>query len=103
MGVQEERPNGRERMWSTDLHELYQRISHDDSFQSELPDVSVMWAQRYGETDGETIRFDRASVKFEERLMETMRHEMAGSLFRPRLARLSDRYCFQFFKNRVNQ
>jgi hypothetical protein len=73
---------GRERLRQTDLHAVYQQVNRD-SFGSNLPDVSVKWAELpddYGVAifypNGTVeIEIDRASVTSEEQLLETMRHE----------------------------
>ena len=73
---------GRERLRQTDLHAVYQQVNRD-SFGSNLPDVSVNWAELpddYGVAifypDGTMeIEIDRASVTSEEQLLETIRHE----------------------------
>jgi predicted SprT family Zn-dependent metalloprotease len=73
---------GRERFRQTDLHAVYQQVNRD-SFGSNLPDVSVKWAELpddYGVAifypDGTVeIEIDRESVTSEEQLLETMRHE----------------------------
>jgi SprT-like family protein len=73
---------GRERLRQTDLHAVYQQVNRD-SFGSNLPDVSVKWAELpddYGVAvfypDGTVeIEIDRESVTSEEQLLETMRHE----------------------------
>jgi predicted SprT family Zn-dependent metalloprotease len=73
---------GQERLRQTDLLAVYQQVNRD-SFGSNLPDVSVKWADLpndYGVAifypDGTTeIEIDRGSVTSEEQLLETMRHE----------------------------
>ncbi len=74
---------GRERLRQTNLHDFYQQVNRE-SFQGNLPDVSIAWSDlpdEYGVTnfysDGTaTIGIDRASVTTEQQLRKTMRHEM---------------------------
>jgi len=74
---------GRERLRSTDTHTLYQRVNAE-SFGGHLPDVQVEWGEpgegNYGMTyfydDGAVeIAIDWRTVKTEQKLLETMRHE----------------------------
>ncbi len=74
---------GRERLRSTDTHRVYQRVNAE-SFGGQLPDVQVEWGEagegNYGMTyfydDGSVeIAIDWRTVKTEEKLLETVRHE----------------------------
>ncbi len=74
---------GRERLRSTDTHTVYQRVN-TESFGGHLPDVQVEWGEtgegNYGMTyfydDGAVeIAIDWRTVKTEQKLLETMRHE----------------------------
>ena len=73
----------RERLHSVDTHSLYQRVNAE-SFGGHLPDVQVEWGEpgegNYGMTyfydDGAVeIAIDWRTVKTEQKLLETMRHE----------------------------
>ena len=73
----------RERLRSTDTHRVYQRVNAE-SFGGHLPDVQVEWGEagegNYGMTyfydDGSVeIAIDWRTVKTEQKLLETVRHE----------------------------
>jgi hypothetical protein len=76
----------RERLATTDLHQVYQELNRE-RFYGQLPDVAVEWGnlqseEAYGETrqyqDGTlVIVLDRYSVTTENKLRETLHHEMA--------------------------
>ncbi len=75
--------DARERLSSTDTRSLYQRVNAE-SFGGHLPDVQVEWGEpgegNYGMTyfydDGAIeIAIDWRTVKTEQKLLETMRHE----------------------------
>lgn len=104
----------RERLHSTDTHSLYQRVNAE-SFGGHLPDVQVEWGEagegNYGMTyfydDGSVeIAIDWRTVKTEQKLLETMRHEACHVATRPTVQQTVQDFhgeafqsCMKRFKN----
>jgi predicted SprT family Zn-dependent metalloprotease len=80
---------GRQLLRQTDLHRVYEQINRE-SFDGELPDVSVVWGDLtvdYGLTlfypdNSVRIVIDRQSVTSEHQLRETLSHESCHVLTR---------------------
>ena len=80
---------GRRLLRQTDLHRVYEQINRE-SFDGELPDVSVVWGDLtadYGLTlfypdSSVKIVIDRQSVTSEHQLRETLSHESCHVLTR---------------------
>jgi predicted SprT family Zn-dependent metalloprotease len=70
---------GREQLRRTDLQAVYHQINHN-SFDGALPEVPVAWRDlgddEYGETDYGSVSINWKLVTTNERLRETMQHEM---------------------------